>query len=274
MANSNKSQIEKLLELKQLFEQGILTKEEMEVEKARILSAPRQKSDVPISELPPVTSPEPIATVTNEEVTKSHFNKIVLGIASVAVVIFVIYVGFYLLSRQEPAVAPVEDLEMSQIPNSKLDRDNAVTNVDDGLKDAFERKYNSASLVKHTTGFNYPDFFESTTCFVDDVPGDVEIYYWEDVKICYWPFLGNWSTLDEFPNEGTYISPTDKVKNVVYTATKKGIFSGYTDKGNIYYLKRKIIPDEVPHGKVLVLIHPSSYKGNATDRLTKIVANW
>ena len=37
MANSSKPQIEKLLELKQLYEQGILTKEEMEAEKRKIL---------------------------------------------------------------------------------------------------------------------------------------------------------------------------------------------------------------------------------------------
>ena len=141
-------------------------------------------------------------------------------------------------------------------------------------KDTFNNKLNSASWIKHYTGFSYPDFFKNTTCFVDDVPGEVEIYSWEDVKVCYWPFLGNWSTLDDFPYEGIYISPTDKVKNVVYTARNKEIFSGYTENNDIYYLKRKIIPDEVPHGRFLVLIHPSSYKGDATNRLTKIVANW
>ena len=55
MANSNNSQIEKLLELKQLFEAGVLTKEEMEAEKKKILGtnseAPKesQETDVPLS---------------------------------------------------------------------------------------------------------------------------------------------------------------------------------------------------------------------------------
>ena len=51
MDNSQKTQIDKLMELKQLYEQGILTKEEMEVEKRKILGtenetakeAPRQE---------------------------------------------------------------------------------------------------------------------------------------------------------------------------------------------------------------------------------------
>ena len=38
-----KSNIDKLMELKQLYEQGILTKEEMEAEKAKILNASTPK---------------------------------------------------------------------------------------------------------------------------------------------------------------------------------------------------------------------------------------
>ena len=42
-----KSNIDKLMELKQLYEQGILTKEEMEAEKAKILNASTPKVESP-----------------------------------------------------------------------------------------------------------------------------------------------------------------------------------------------------------------------------------
>ena len=53
-----KSNIDKLMELKQLYEQGILTKEEMEAEKAKILNAPTPKVESPNNEIPSVEDAE------------------------------------------------------------------------------------------------------------------------------------------------------------------------------------------------------------------------
>jgi uncharacterized protein YqgQ len=43
-----KSNIDKLMELKQLYEQGILTKEEMEAEKAKILNTSTSQEESPM----------------------------------------------------------------------------------------------------------------------------------------------------------------------------------------------------------------------------------
>ncbi len=123
-------------------------------------------------------------------------------------------------------------------------------------------------------GFKYPSSYHRSETFVNEVPATVEVFSNGDIQLCYWSLLGTWSTYGVFPEEGVWLSPTEKVKNVTYRAQSKGIASGYTQKGNIYYLKQKIIfGGEVKHSKVLVLIHPQSKK-NKVSKLTNIVKDW
>ncbi|MBR6981191.1 MAG: hypothetical protein IKH88_15335 [Prevotella sp.] len=126
----------------------------------------------------------------------------------------------------------------------------------------------------HTEGkFKYPSTYTRTETFVEDVPATVEVFSKGNIQLCYWSLLGTWSTIGEFPEEGVWLSPTEKVRNVTYRASSKGIASGYTQKGNIFYLKQKITGGEVRHSKVLVLIHPQSEK-NKVSKLTNLVKDW
>ena len=94
------------------------------------------------------------------------------------------------------------------------------------------------------------------------------------IELCYWPSLGVWSVADEFPSEGLYLSPTETVNNVTYRAESKGIASGYTNSGKIYYLKQKIMHGEgVDHSKFLVLINPTEYN-KSVEKITNMVAKW
>ena len=123
-------------------------------------------------------------------------------------------------------------------------------------------------------GFKYPSSYNHSETFVDEVPASVEVFSKGDIQLCYWSLLGMWSTLGEFPEEGVWLSPTERVKNVTYRAVSKGIASGYTQNGNIYYLKQKITyGGEVKHSRVLVLIHPQSKK-NKVSTLTNLVKDW
>ena len=74
MANSQKSQIDNLMELKLLYEQGILTKEEMETEKAKILNAPTLKVESPNNEIPPIEAAESSFASTRDEENHSRNN--------------------------------------------------------------------------------------------------------------------------------------------------------------------------------------------------------
>lgn len=277
-----KSNIEKLMELKQLYEQGILTKEEMEAEKAKILNAPTPKVESPNNEIPSVEDAGSSFASNSDEESHGRNNKVIIGIAAVIVVAIVAIIGFFLNKHSEPPKVATDDIELSQlaggdnmnegfddireVDSSTSARINAINKVEDLMK--------NCSWIEHNEGFQYPDFFEQHQVFLDEIPADVEIYNYDSIELCYWPSLGVWSVADEFPSEGLYLSPTETVKNVTYRAESKGIASGYTNSGKIYYLKQKIMHGEgVDHSKFLVLINPTEYN-KSVEKLTNMVAKW
>ncbi len=136
------------------------------------------------------------------------------------------------------------------------------------------KKVSKAWRYHAAGGFNYPSLYKHSETFVDDVPASVEVFSNGDIQLCYWSLLGTWSTFGEFPEEGVWLSPTERVKNVTYRAQSKGVVSGYTQNGKIYYLQQKIIfGGEVKHSKVLVLIYPKSAKSRVSS-LINIVKDW
>ena len=276
-----KSNIEKLMELKQLYEQGILTKDEMEAEKAKILNASTSPDESPNNEIPSVEDAGSSFASNSDEESHGR-NKVIIGIAAVIVVAIVAIIGFFLNKHSEPPKVATDDIELSQlaggdnmnegfddireVDSSTSATINAINKVEDLMK--------NCSWIEHNEGFQYPDFFEQHQVFLDEIPADVEIYNYDSIELCYWPSLGVWSVADEFPSEGLYLSPTETVKNVTYRAESKGIASGYTNSGKIYYLKQKIMHGEgVDHSKFLVLINPTEYN-KSVEKLTNMVAKW
>ena len=134
---------------------------------------------------------------------------------------------------------------------------------------------NDTSWNWHIDGdFKYPSTYKRSKLWVDDVPAYVEIFSDGKILLCYWPLLGAWSTQIDFPEEGVWLSPTEIVKNITYRSDSKGIASGYTQNGNIYYLKQKMMPGtDVVHSKVLVLIYPPSEQERVST-LINIVKDW
>lgn len=277
-----KSNIEKLMELKQLYEKGILTKEEMEAEKAKILNAPTPKVESPNNEIPSVEDAGFSFASNSDEESHGRNNKVIIGIAAVIVVAIVAIIGFFLNKHSEPPKVATDDIELSQlaggdnmnegfddireVDSSTSATINAINKVEDLMM--------NCSWIEHNEGFQYPDFFEQHQVFLDEIPADVEIYNYDSIELCYWPSLGVWSVADEFPSEGLYLSPTETVKNVTYRAESKGIASGYTNSGKIYYLKQKIMHGEgVDHSKFLVLINPTEYN-KSVEKITNMVAKW
>jgi hypothetical protein len=110
-----KSNIDKLMELKQLYEQGILTKEEMESEKAKILNAPTPKVESPNNEIPPVEDAESSFASTSEEENHGRNNKVIIGIAAAIVVAIVVIVALYHNKNNEPKEVAADDVELAQL---------------------------------------------------------------------------------------------------------------------------------------------------------------
>ena len=276
-----KSNIDKLMELKQLYEQGILTKEEMEAEKAKILNASTPKDESPNNEIPPVEDADSSFASTSDEENHGR-NKVIIGIAAVIVVAIVAIIGFFLNKQSEPPKVATDDIELSQLAGADgmnevktdIEGTDSSTSIIIDTNNKVEGLLKNCNWIKHSDGFQFPDFFEQHQVFLDEIPADVEIYNYDLIELCYWPSLGVWSVADEFPSEGLYLSPTETVKNVTYRAESKGIASGYTNSGKIYYLKQKIMHGEgVDHSKFLVLINPTEYN-KSVEILTNMVSKW
>ena len=138
----------------------------------------------------------------------------------------------------------------------------------------FAAKMEKAKWSKSGLGFTYPSFFVAREVYDDDIPALYYTYSWRKVMLGYCS-LGAWAVVDDnFPNEGQQLIDKVKMKKITYKPRGKGVFSGLTNDGRIFYLKCK--PTEggmVTHLEVLALIYPKSYQKGA-DVLIKQIANW
>ena len=156
-----KSNIEKLMELKQLYEQGILTKEEMEAEKAKILNAPTPKVESPNNEIPPVEDAESSFASTSEEENHGRNNKVIIGIAAAIVVAIVVIVALYHNKNNEPKEVAADDVELAQLTDeAKQDSQEETENFYKeciSLEQVFAVKDNKTSdkLVNLLKSLNY-----------------------------------------------------------------------------------------------------------------------
>lgn len=138
----------------------------------------------------------------------------------------------------------------------------------------FAAKMEKTKWKKSGLGFTYPSFFVAREVYDDDIPALYYTYSWRKVMLGYCS-LGAWAVVDDnFPNEGQQLIDKVKMKKITYKPRGKGVFSGLTNDGRIFYLKCK--PTEggmVTHLEVLALIYPKSYQKGA-DVLIKQIANW
>ena len=138
----------------------------------------------------------------------------------------------------------------------------------------FAAKMDKVKWKKSGLGFTYPSFFVAREVYDDDIPALYYTYSWRKVMLGYCS-LGAWAVVDDnFPNEGQQLIDKVKMKKITYKPRGKGVFSGLTNDGRIFYLKCK--PTEggmVTHLEVLALIYPKSYQKGA-DVLIKQIANW
>ena len=274
-----KSKIDKLVELKQLYEQGILTKEEMEVEKKKILGEDVSKGEEQPS-APPRPESQDSSTYNTRRSSKSEGEKVPF-FQKYKTYIFVgigiliagsIYLFYSNVIKKESPKPPTPAERIKQIEADVEDEIDIETNSE--LSKFENLMQNSNWIDSEEGGFRYPDFFKHSETFVEEVPGSVTVYNYESIVLCYWPMLGAWSTEPDFVSDGLVISPTEKVKNVTYKVESKGIASGYTHSGKIYYLKRRIMSGGlVDHGKILVVINPPEYN-KSVESITKMIAKW
>ena len=124
-------------------------------------------------------------------------------------------------------------------------------------------------------GFSYPSFMTRSERAITDVPATVNTYTWKKVELGYWPLIGTWAVSnDNFPVKGNYLTEDDFVEDVTYKAEEKGIFSGHTDDGRIFYMKKKINRGgEVNHVAVLVVVYPEENQSDV-QRFIEMIKEW
>lgn len=182
------------------------------------------------------------------------------------------FVGAYILLSNS-CTNKVSNIDNRTEDTIQVECDTIGTSDIQPESDSFESKMENPKWIALSEGFSLPDFMNTPTeTFVEDVPASVITYKYDDVELCYWPLLGNWAVRD-FPSEGCYVSSEATIRDITYKQESKGIYSGYTTDGRIYYLKIKVMDDEVQHLKVLALIYPKA-KQDSADNLIKSVQSW
>ena len=236
----------------------------------------KTKAETPTIVTPTKSVNNTYSTVVNKEESNSTRNVIIGGI--ICVVLVFIYIATRGSGNSYDSPAPVVQ-NANQVVSAPPSYNQSAPVSDTKTQspaEMFDSKINSCRWLRNTSGtynFNYPDFMSLSSYFMEDVPADVEVYSWQTVQLAYWPLLGAWA-VDSFAESGNWISNNAQISNVTYKLERKGIYSGYTTDGRIYYLKKKILDGgEVPHATVLALIYTEDFRDHM-DELTNLVMRW
>ena len=145
---------------------------------------------------------------------------------------------------------------------------------DDAKEETFADLLDKATLHDTDYGFRFPGCLTpSSEIWVDEVPGSLYRWNYEDVCLVCWPLLGTWAVTD-YPDTNSYLTEDVHVKNITYQNGDDSVFSGYTTDGRIWYMKKVLLRGgEVVHAKALVLIYPKS-KQSEVEKLIGVVKAW
>lgn len=139
---------------------------------------------------------------------------------------------------------------------------------------SFSTLINNATWYSSDYGFKIPDFMTpSTDIFVENVPASFQRWTYDDICVSCWPYLGSWA-ISDYPTPNQYLTEDVLIKSVTYQSGSKTIFSGYTNDGRIWYMKKKLISGRaVDNIKSLVLIYPKSKQAEIKSMID-VVKGW
>jgi len=145
---------------------------------------------------------------------------------------------------------------------------------DDSSSESFSALLEKATWYDSEYGFTLPNIMTpSTEIWVEEVPGSVYRWTYEDICLACWPMLGAWAVTD-YPATDSYLTEEVKVNSITYSSGDGTLFSGYTSDGRVWYMKKRFLEGgEVVHAKVLVLIYPKEMQSDV-ERFIGIVKGW
>ncbi len=144
----------------------------------------------------------------------------------------------------------------------------------DATVDSFADLLDKAEWYNTEYGFRVPKFMTpSSDIWVDDAPGSVVRWDYNDICLSCWPMLGAWAVTD-YPEVDSYLTEAVKVKCVTNRNNEGSLISGDTDDGRIWYMKKQMIEGrETLHAKVLILIYPGTMQPDV-GKLIDVVKGW
>lgn len=145
---------------------------------------------------------------------------------------------------------------------------------DDAKSESFADLIGKSGWHNTDYGFRVPDIMTpSSEIWVDEVPGALYRWNYEDVCLVCWPLLGTWAVTD-YPDTDSYLTEDVQVKSITYRSGDDSVFSGYATDGRIWYMKKKLTKGgEVTHAKILVLLYPKAMQSDVT-KLIEVVKAW
>lgn len=263
----DESNINRLLELRDLKARGVLTAEEVAAEKRKILAEPDTVQTTPLSSTTDASiqaasgQREDLDENLDELGQKSHKNiwwLIAVGVAVVGIIVFHIVWN---------TAKPADDSNFTFFKSSE---------VADEVGDSFE-----ADWVSTGKGFSVPSVMKKTK---DDF-GDL-VYSSGPVDICY-EVMTYRGAVGNFPDVSHVLANGSTIESITYSSPKHSIYSGYLTDGRVYYMKvgaedmleeSHEIGDDICIGGLyampyLTAVYPKSYE-KACEKIIKMVMKW
>ena len=145
---------------------------------------------------------------------------------------------------------------------------------DNAKSESFSDLLDKSTWGNTEYGFKFPSCMTpSSEIWVDEVPGALYRWNYEDVCLVCWPLLGTWAVTD-YPDTDSYLTEDVHVKSITYRSGDDSVFSGYATDGRIWYMKKKLTKGgEVTHAKILVLLYPKAMQSDVA-KLIEVVKAW
>lgn len=241
ITDKSKSAIERLKDLQSLYESGILSKEEMEAEKAEILGSDKHCSAVQNAEK---DSEKADTTNRNGEYTnsKSRFNKLLVWTGAFVLVLIVIFAVLFIRERN------ATDINVGKSYVTSAYSDSVYDDTSSQLKDT-ATAHSSSCRVAEKLVYYYNARFGYCIAYPSDFTRQPEPENSDGCEIrrdekTYILVYGSYNALEE-----TVDDMYNKSRTASTTYSKLGdnwfVISGYTDNGGVFYQKTVLRNDVI-----------------------------
>lgn len=144
-----------------------------------------------------------------------------------------------------------------------------------GTVEARQPSHATARHVAMDTTFSIPKYMKPNQDVFDELNlMSFRIWTYSNVLLVHILPMGAWA-VDEYPEIGKPVAPELKIKDITYRNANGTVFSGHSDDGRIWYMKKHVLDKaQVPHATALIAVYPKEKYPKVEKDLIDIVKNW